>query len=82
VLEQVVANYSSAGIPLDCLWLDIEYMGNRFKTLTFDESKWRWMCPCVAYERSACQLSPSKQSTASAMDCSGCAGPQWLLHTN
>jgi len=37
VLEDVVANYSKAGIPLDCMWLDIEYMGNRFRTLTFDE---------------------------------------------
>lgn len=34
-----MANYSKAGIPLDCMWLDIEYMGNRFRTLTFDERK-------------------------------------------
>lgn len=41
VLEEVVANYSKAGIPLDCLWLDIEYMGNRFRTLTYDERECR-----------------------------------------
>jgi alpha-glucosidase (family GH31 glycosyl hydrolase) len=35
-LEQVVSNYSAAGIPLESLWLDIEYMGNRFRTLTYD----------------------------------------------
>jgi alpha-glucosidase (family GH31 glycosyl hydrolase) len=44
VLEQVVANYSAAGIPLEALWLDIEYMGNRFKTLTFDKGAWRVTC--------------------------------------
>jgi hypothetical protein len=32
-----VSNYSAAGIPLEALWLDIEYMGDRFKTLTFDK---------------------------------------------
>lgn len=41
VLEEVVANYKQAGIPLEGLWLDIEYMANRFQTLTLDESEWR-----------------------------------------
>ena len=37
VIEEVVGNYSRAGIPLDCLWFDIEYMGDRFQTLTLDK---------------------------------------------
>jgi hypothetical protein len=36
VLESVVANYSAAGLPLESLWVDIEYMASRFKTMTFD----------------------------------------------
>jgi alpha-glucosidase (family GH31 glycosyl hydrolase) len=55
VLEQVLANYSLAGIPLDCLWLDIEYMGDRFQTLTFDKSEWMTRgCPVrvLSHERS------------------------------
>lgn len=39
VLEQVVANYSSATLPLECMWVDIEYMANRFQTMTFDEAR-------------------------------------------
>jgi hypothetical protein len=37
MLEQVVANYSAAGLPLEGLWVDIEVMANRFKVFTFDE---------------------------------------------
>jgi alpha-glucosidase (family GH31 glycosyl hydrolase) len=36
-LQQVVANYSSAGLPLETLWSDIEYMKNRFWTMEMDE---------------------------------------------
>lgn len=37
VLEEVVANYSAAGLPLESLWVDIEYMQSRFRSMTFDE---------------------------------------------
>eukprot|EP00878_Enallax_costatus_P002700 GHUV01002888.1.p1 GENE.GHUV01002888.1~~GHUV01002888.1.p1 ORF type:complete len:873 (+),score=203.93 GHUV01002888.1:194-2812(+) len=36
VLEQVIANYSAAGLPLETVWSDIEYMQNKFWTMEFD----------------------------------------------
>ncbi|KAF8061064.1 alpha-glucosidase [Scenedesmus sp. PABB004] len=39
VLEAVVANYSAAGLPLESLWVDIEYMASRFRSMTFDEDR-------------------------------------------
>ena len=35
VLDQVVQNYTQAGIPLDVLWSDIDHM-NKYRTFTFD----------------------------------------------
>eukprot|EP01038_Epipyxis_sp_PR26KG_P009449 gene9449-12733_t len=34
-VQQVVANYSAAGIPLDTQWMDIDYMQN-YRDFTFD----------------------------------------------
>lgn len=39
VLEQVIANYSAAGLPLETVWSDIEYMPTRFWTMEFDPCK-------------------------------------------
>jgi hypothetical protein len=36
VLEAVVNNYTAAGVPLECLWVDIEHQASRFQTMTFD----------------------------------------------
>lgn len=36
VLEEVIANYSAVGMPLESVWVDIEYMQSRFRTMTFD----------------------------------------------
>jgi hypothetical protein len=43
-LEEVVANYSRADIPLEGLWVDIEAMNNRFQVFTFDKGKLGWQC--------------------------------------
>jgi len=51
-LDTVVANYTQANIPLECLWLDIEHQGNRFKTLTFD-SGGLLCCTALLPEREA-----------------------------
>lgn len=40
VLEQVIANYSAAGLPLETVWSDIEYMPTRFWTMEFDEYRY------------------------------------------
>lgn len=36
-LAEVVSNYSAAGLPLETLWSDIEYMPKRFWTMEMDE---------------------------------------------
>uniref|UniRef100_A0A383WFG9 Maltase n=1 Tax=Tetradesmus obliquus TaxID=3088 RepID=A0A383WFG9_TETOB len=39
VVEQVVKNFSRAGVPLEAVWLDIDHMSNRFQTLTLDSHR-------------------------------------------
>jgi alpha-glucosidase (family GH31 glycosyl hydrolase) len=39
VASAAVSNYSAAGIPLECLFVDIEYMGDNFRTMTFSEGE-------------------------------------------
>jgi hypothetical protein len=41
IAQEVVANYSAAGLPLECLFVDIEYMGDNFRTMTFSEGEMR-----------------------------------------
>jgi alpha-glucosidase (family GH31 glycosyl hydrolase) len=40
VIEEVVGNYSAAGLPLEVLWSDIDYQNNRFRTMEFDPGAW------------------------------------------
>lgn len=37
VLEEVVANYSSVGLPLETVWSDIDFLSTKFWTMEFDE---------------------------------------------
>eukprot|EP00775_Hariotina_reticulata_P010096 gene10096-10252_t len=40
VVEEVVSNYSAAGLPLEVLWSDIDYQNNRFRTMEFDPDRY------------------------------------------
>uniref|UniRef100_A0A383VTZ3 Maltase n=1 Tax=Tetradesmus obliquus TaxID=3088 RepID=A0A383VTZ3_TETOB len=40
IAAEAVANYSAAGIPLECLFVDIEYMSDNFRTMTFSEDRY------------------------------------------
>lgn len=44
VLQDVVSNYSAAGLPLETVWSDIEYMSNRFWTMEFDPRELQCCC--------------------------------------
>ncbi|WIA20052.1 hypothetical protein OEZ85_005917 [Tetradesmus obliquus] len=40
VFEDVVSNYSAAGLPLENIFADIEYQGDNFRTMTFSEDRY------------------------------------------
>jgi hypothetical protein len=50
-LEDVVANYSKADLPLEGLWVDIEAMNNRFQVFTFDNGEGGGRCCAVLHQR-------------------------------
>ncbi|WIA40775.1 hypothetical protein OEZ86_004455 [Tetradesmus obliquus] len=39
-MQEVVANYSAAGLPLETIWSDIDYMHNRFRNAEFDPHRY------------------------------------------
>jgi hypothetical protein len=39
IAQDVLANYSAAGLPLECLMVDIEYMSDNFRTMTFSKGE-------------------------------------------
>jgi hypothetical protein len=55
VAAEAVANYSAAGIPLEGLFVDIEYMSDNFRTMTFSEGKLDNSGPW--HTRSSCESS-------------------------
>ena len=38
-----MANYSAAGLPLDTIWADIDYM-HAYRDFTFDDENWPTKC--------------------------------------